>query len=130
MAWKEWNPNPTKNPHAGDCVIRAITRVTGKSWDEVYWELCDLGFVMGDWGNNNTVWRKYLRDNGFLQYAVPNTCPDCYTVREFAKDHPRGEYILSVGAHGGDHVVAVVDGDWWDAWNSANEVLIFYYRRT
>lgn len=129
MAWRKWNPNPVRNAHAGDCVIRAITRATGKGWDEVYWQLCDLGAEMGDWGNSNTIWRRYLRELGFSQYALPNTCPDCYTVRDFARDNPSGSYILSVGANGGNHVVAVVSGDWWDAWDSANEVIIYYYRR-
>ena len=128
--WRYWNPNPVSMNRAGDCVVRAITRVTGKSWDDVYWDLCELGAEMGDWGNSNFVWRRYVREHGFRQYVIPNTCPDCYTVEDFAADHPRGEYILSVGADGGNHAVAVVNGDWWDAWDSAHEVLIFYFRRS
>lgn len=127
--WRYWNPNPVSMRRAGDCVIRAITKVTGESWDDVYWELCELGFDMGDWGNANYIWRRYLLERDFNQYVVPNTCPYCYTVRDFAREHPTGAYILSVGANDGNHAVAVVNGDWWDAWDSANEVLNYFYRR-
>lgn len=84
---------------------------------------------MGDWGNTNVVWRKYLKDKGFTQHAVPNSCPDCYTVKDFAAEHPRGTYILSVGANGGNHAVTVINGDYFDSWDSGNEIVLFYYRR-
>ena len=122
MAYKYYNPNPTGND-TGDCVIRAISKVMNQSWDETYWGLCDQGFLMGDWGDSNRVWDTYLRDNGFVRRVISNTCPNCYTVKEFCHDNPYGVFILATG----NHVVAIVNGNYYDSWDSGNEVPIYYY---
>lgn len=36
--WVQYNPNP-KERRVGDCAIRACCKATGRSWDEVYWNL-------------------------------------------------------------------------------------------
>lgn len=122
MTYKYYNPNPTGND-TGDCVIRAISKVMNQSWDETYWDLCDQGFLMGDWGDSNRVWDTYLRDNGFVRRVISNTCPNCYTVKEFCHDNPYGVFILATG----NHVVAIVNGNYYDSWDSGNEVPIYYY---
>ena len=81
------NPNPV-NKFTSDCVVRALCLAQNKTWDEVYWELCEVGFQMGDWGSSNAVWGAYLKSKGFMRYIIPNTCPDCYTVKQFCKDYP------------------------------------------
>ena len=124
MAYKYFDNNPV-NPNRGDCVIRAISKVMNQSWDRTYWDLCNYGFNLGDWGDSNKVWDLYLRDNGFIRKVIPNTCPDCYTVADFTYDHADGEYILATG----NHTVAVVNGDFYDSWNSSGEPIIFYYER-
>lgn len=60
----QYNENPRENFRAGDCVVRAISVVTGDSWEKIYVELCAEGYFMGDWGNNNAVWDAYLRRRG------------------------------------------------------------------
>lgn len=122
MTYKYYNPNPTGND-TGDCVIRAISKVMNQSWDETYWDLCDQGFLMGDWGDSNRVWDTYLRDNGFVRRVISNTCPNCYTVKEFCHDNPYGVFILAIG----NHVVAIVNGSYYDSWDSGNEIPIYYY---
>ena len=122
MTYKYYNPNPTGND-TGDCVIRAISKVMNQSWDETYWDLCDQGFLMGDWGDSNRIWDTYLRDNGFVRRVISNTCPNCYTVKEFCHDNPYGVFILATG----NHVVAIVNGNYYDSWDSGNEVPIYYY---
>ena len=47
------------------------------------------------------------------------------TVDEFAKDHPNGTYICKV-AH---HVVAVVDGEYYDTWDSGWRSMYGYYEK-
>jgi hypothetical protein len=37
-----YNPNP-KRKLVDDCVVRAICKVTGKTWHDVYYELTDEG---------------------------------------------------------------------------------------
>lgn len=120
----KYNSNPNKY-RVGDCVVRAISTALGRDWADVYMELAELGLEMGDMPSSNHVWGTYLYKMGFDVKLIPNFCPDCYTVREFARDHPHGTYILGTGKH----AVAVVDGGYIDAWDSGNEVPIYYFTR-
>ena len=120
----QFNANPKKRK-VGDCVIRAISTVTHKSWEQVYSELVSKGFAMYDMPTSNEVWKSYLNDLGFDRYIIPNTCPDCYTVKDFCYDYPIGEYILGTGSH----AIAVIDGSYYDTWDSGEETPIYYFRR-
>ena len=118
----QYNPNPDSRD-VGDCVIRALSVVTGKTWDEVYVELSMLGYDMRDMPSANRVWGEYLKMHGFRRNIIPDTCPHCYTIKDFCKDHPRGIYVTATGTH----VVAVVNGAYFDSWDSGNEVPIYFY---
>ena len=117
-----FNENP-RGKRTGDCVIRALSIVTGRTWDQVYDDLSIMGKFMGEWGNSNAVWEQYLKENGFRREVIPNTCPACYTVRDFAEDHPYGTYVACTGSH----VVAIISGNWIDAWNSGAETATYYF---
>lgn len=116
------NPNPIKR-NIGDCVIRAIAIATDSSWEKTYMDLCAEGLEMADLPNSNAVWSSYLKKLGFCKSIVPDTCPDCYTVADFANDNPYGLYILCTG----NHVVTIIDGNIFDAWDSSSEIPIFYF---
>lgn len=73
--------------------------------------------------DRNRSWWAFLRAIGFTQFRLLDTCPNCYTVADFARDHPRGRYVL--GPH--EHAVAVIDGDWWDSWDSGDTVPTYYF---
>ena len=88
-------------------------------------QLCLQGLKMCDMPSSNPVWGSYLRQRGFLQVTIPNTCPDCYTVEDFCKEHPKGVYILGTGTH----ALCVKDGDIYDAWDSSMEIPVYYFRR-
>lgn len=117
-----YNPNPV-NASTTDCVIRALSKALNKSWDDVYWDLCEEGAKLGVWGDRLPVWTKYLRENGFYRYAIPNSCPHCYTIERFAEDNPKGRFVVATDSH----VVAVIDGDVYDSWDSRNEVPAYYF---
>lgn len=122
MPFKFYNANPD-NHLVIDCTVRAISKVTGQSWDMTYIGLANKGLDMRDMPSSNAVWGSYMRDLGFVRQPIPNTCPDCYSVYEFAEDHPRGTFLLATG----DHVVAVVDGDYYDTWDSGDAIPIYYW---
>lgn len=124
MSYKYYNPNKN-GKSTGDCVVRAISKVINQSWDDTYWDLCEEGYILGDWGDSNIVWDSYLRKCGFVRRIIPNTCPECYTVREFCYEHSYGVFVLATGSH----VIAVIDGDYYDSWDSGNEIPIYYYER-
>lgn len=122
--FKKYNSNPNK-ASVGDCVVRAISTALGRNWETVYSDLADLGLAMGDMPSSNHVWGRYLYDQGFKVKFLPYFCPHCYTVREFAEDHPHGTYILGTGTH----AVCVKNGTYIDAWDSGSEVPIYYFER-
>ena len=119
-----YNANPTGR-NTNDCTVRAISAVTGKSWRAVLTGLYEIAYEFHDMPSSNAVWGAYLRREGYIRSIIPNTCPDCYTVTDFCADHPFGSYILGTGSH----VIAVIDGDYYDTWNSGDEIPIFYYTK-
>lgn len=119
----EYNPNPNGNL-VGDCVIRAIAKAMNISWDAAYVSIALQGYLMKNIMSSNAVWGEYLRQHGYKRYVIPDTCPNCYTVREFCEDHPEGKYILATGSH----VVVAEDGCYYDAWDSGDETPIYYWR--
>lgn len=122
--WKQYNPNPAGRS-VGDCSIRALTRALRIPWEEAYARACSNGYLMGDMPSADAVWGSVLRQAGFKRYAVPNTCPDCYTLAAFAEDHPEGVYVVGTGGH----VATVEGGDIYDSWDSSEEVAIYYWHR-
>lgn len=122
--FREYNANP-KARRGDDCTVRAISKVTGKPWEETYMDLCLEGLMSCDMPSSNHVWGEYLIKQGFRRHIIPNTCPRCYTVKDFARDHRSGKFILAL--HG--HVVAVEDGDYYDTWDSGDEVPLYYWKK-
>lgn len=115
-----YNGNPC-GLSIGDCVIRAISIVTGYSRHKVYAGLCLQGFPCTIWGNSNAVWADYLKSLGFKRYTVYGK----HTVGEFAEKHPHGRYIIGTGSH----AVAVVYGDIIDSWDSGQEIVQYYFTK-
>lgn len=121
-AWQRYNPNPGKR-HVGDCTVRAIAAALDISWQAAYILLSAEGYFDYDMPSSDSVWGNVLRGFGFIREVIPNSCPKCYTAEDFANDHPAGTYILGFGGH----VATVKDGRLMDAWDSSNEIPIFYY---
>lgn len=119
-----YNPNPEKRA-TGDCIIRAISKLTDKDWERTYLGICLQGLLLHDMPEQNYVWSEYLYHQGYIRDVIPNTCPNCYTVKDFCIDNPKGSFLLAIQ----DHVVAVIDGNYYDAWDSGNEVPLYYWRK-
>ena len=124
MAYVMVNPNP-KGSYVGDCVVRALSIALGDSWYNIFIDLSIEGLTLCDMPSSNKVWGKYLKDRGYHRYAIPDTCPNCYTIKDFCEDHPSGTYILGTGSH----VVTVIDGDYLDSWDSGDENPIYYWQK-
>lgn len=122
MAWVQYNPNPTGD-RVGDCTVRALTKALGISWDEAYLLIVAEGFIQKAMPSENEVWGMVFWRHGFRQMTLPGPCPWCYTVREFAEEHPQGTFVLCTGSH----VVTLVDGDWYDSWDSGDEVITYCF---
>ena len=121
--WIRCNPNPLGKA-TSDCVVRAIAVATNQSWREVYKALCQYGEVECEMPNANYLWGMYLKRHGAEQFLLPENCPSCITVRAFCKKYPEGVYVIGTG----NHAVAVIDGDYYDSWDSGNEVPSYFWR--
>lgn len=117
-----YNPNPTKTL-VGDCVIRGLSKLLNEDWESIFISLCAKALIMHDMPSANRVWEKFISEKGFARNLIPNTCPDCYTVKEFCADNPEGMYLLATG----EHVVAVENGNYFDTWDSGDEQPIYYW---
>lgn len=122
--WIRYNPSPIR-ARVGDCVIRAISKVLDLSWDKVFILIVVKAYQMYDMPSSNAVWGEVLRDHGFTRHVIPDTCPKCYSIQEFCQDNPTGVFVLGTG----NHVVAVIDGKYYDSWDSGNEIPIYYWSK-
>ena len=118
------NPNPCRQEEP-DCVVRAIAIATDQDWDEVHWDLCVLSHIRCTMPSVNWLWGLYLKQHGFDRFRLPESCPECITVREFARRYPEGTYVIGTGSH----AIAVVSGNWLDMWDSGDEVPTYFYRK-
>ena len=122
--WIRYNPNPTGRS-VGDCAVRAVAKALNVDWESAYDLIAANGFAMGDMPSSDSVWGAVLRQNGFYRKAIPNTCPDCYTAEDFARDNPDGIFVLGFGGH----VAVVEDGNIYDSWDISQEIPQFVWYR-
>lgn len=122
--WELFINNPT-GKHVGDCTVRALCKALDLEWDKAYMKLAAKGFEVCDMPSSNAVFGAVLRENGFKRETIPNECPDCYTLEDFANDHPTGTYVVGMSGH----VATVIDGVIYDAWHSEAEIPLFVWRK-
>lgn len=125
MAFVLYNPNPTGR-NVGDCAIRAVAKALKTDWETAYVMIAENGYAMGDVPSADSVWGSVLRQNGFYRRSIPNSCPDCYTAGDFARDNPRGTFVLGFGGH----CATIDNGILYDSWDSSQEIPQYvWYRR-
>jgi hypothetical protein len=124
MPYQNYNPNPMRS-RVGDCTVRALSKALGLEWDDAFAVLVAEAFRVKDMPSADAVWGAVLRNEGFHRKGIPDTCPECYTVRQFAEDHPEGIYVVATDRH----VLTVADGDFFDTWDSGDETPLYYYEK-
>ena len=122
MPYSFYNPNPIRN-NTRDCAVRAVAKALGISWEDSFAKIASMAFAMGQTMDYDPVWGAVLRQNGFHRDHIPNTCPDCYTIRDFCKDNPKGTFVLGTGTH----VVTVIDGVVYDISDTSDEIPIYFW---
>lgn len=119
--WKFYNPNPC-HLLVGDCVIRAASIATESSWHKTHREICDLSNTKCNMPSANMVWGEFL-ESKHMRYREPQ---QKLTIRQFCLLHPYGVYTIGTGSH----AVTVIDGDWYDIWDSGDEIVSYYFERS
>ena len=107
-----YNANPY-NRHIDDCVIRALSILTNRSWDNVYDELSDIASNYGYTFDNVEFVEDYL-DNRYER-----ECHYSKTLKEFVREHPFGKYAVTMDGH----ITAIIDGIVYDTFNPLNRVI-------
>lgn len=110
--YKYINKNPYGN-NIGDCVIRAISILTNRSWRSTYDELShmagDVGLMFDD--------VDFVED--YLDERYDRECHYSKTVGEFAREYPRGRYAVTMN----NHITAIIDGVIYDTFDPSNRVM-------
>jgi len=121
--WIYANPNPEEQ-NVPDCVIRAISIALKITWEEAYDAVVAIGRRVHNMPSADVVWGRYLYEMGFMPVKLPNICPRCISIYRFTRMYPFGTYIIGTG----DHAVAVINGNYYDTWNSGDQVVSFFFR--
>jgi hypothetical protein len=111
----------------GDCQIRAISKTLDITWLEAFdliTPICREQQVMDIFSCDYEKTKEALNRIGFDYEGVSNKKGTKRpTVKEFANQHKSGRYIAKV-AH---HVVAIVDGIYYDTWDSGECSMYGYF---
>lgn len=122
--FRKYNANPA-GKRVGDCTVRAISTALGEDWEQIYTALALEGFCLCDMPSANHVWGSYLKSRGYSRHLIPDECPVCYSVKDFCREYPEGTYILALEGH----VLCVIDGEYYDSWDSGDEIPIYYWKK-
>ena len=115
-----YQPNPL-GKSSNDCAVRAISKLFGMSWDEAFMLLVNEAYHQAEMPSSNAVIMAILRNRGFKKYNLIEN--KYYTVSDFADQHTYGVYAIFTG----EHIVAEIDGDYYDAWDCGNEIPLSYW---
>lgn len=110
--YRYYNANP-RGRHISDCVIRAISLLTNREWEEVSNELnylaSDDGYLLSD--------VAFVED--YLDDRYNRECHYSKTVGEFAKEYPYGKYAITMNGH----ITALIDGVIYDTFDPSNRIM-------
>lgn len=123
-----YNANP-KGVVTGDCVIRALSMATDIAYNDVLKALYDIQLETGYSLASKESYDLFLSRNGWQKQKQPKNSNNtkmtgaqfCMKIAEDGKN-----YVANIGAH---HVVAIVDRQVWDIWDSSDERVGNYWMK-
>lgn len=117
------NENP-KGRRTGDCVIRAIARATGDSWEDTLMGLTIVGCEIKSEPAYKDCFDAYLQRKGWIKGKQPRK-PDGtkYTVGEWCREKRPKRMIVNVS----NHLTCIIDGKCNDIWNCTGKTVLNYW---
>ena len=104
--WKYYNANARGN-NVNDCVVRAISKAEGKSWNQTYRELSEIAQYEGILLDDVNFVENYL------DKRYKRACHYSKTVGEFLEEHPRGTFLVTMQGH----ITVIVNGVLYDTFD-------------
>jgi len=123
--YKYYQPNKKDiKDTTGDCVVRALTKATGKDWLQVFEELIPIARELQCMPNDKKCYTEYLKAQGCVYNGISNKAGTTRpTVASFARKHKHGTFVARVA----NHLVAIVDGHFYDTWDCGYKSLYGYW---
>ncbi len=94
-----------------DCVIRAISFALSRPYKQVFTDLMTLGLTLGAYPNHDTVWKTYLKQQGWMPNKPPRNGKKLIKLRDWTSA-PRVAVVINSG-----HLTSIVDGYVVDEWD-------------
>lgn len=117
--WKKTNNNPYGRI-TGDCAVRAIAMAFGISWLEAYRLLAKEGELQGALPDEVETIDAVIMQKGWRVFAFDGKS---VTVAKFAESNPKGKFLAILKGH----AVTIIDGDYYDRWDSGKQKIVHYY---
>lgn len=112
MSYKFYNANVLGKFH-NDCTVRAISLAEGKTWDETYKELSIIaqrnGIILDD-----VNFIEPLLDSRYDRVDFNEKY-----VGEFAREHPKGVYLITMNGH----ITCCIDGVIYDTFDCRDRIM-------
>lgn len=112
MSYKFYNANALGKFH-NDCTVRAISLAEGKTWDETYKELSIIaqrnGIILDD-----VNFIEPLLDSRYDRVDFNEKY-----VGEFAREHPKGVYLITMNGH----ITCCIDGVIYDTFDCRDRIM-------
>ena len=119
------NENP-KGHRTGDCVIRAIARASGDSWDDTLTGLYKVALKMKSEPAWCDCYDRYLKEQGWVKGKQPRKEDGKkYTVAEWCRMNPHTTMVVSVS----NHLTCIIDGKCNDIWNCTSKTVLNFWTR-
>jgi len=122
--------NP-KGKKTNDCVIRAISAVTNKTWDEIFIDLSNIALKYKITMDDSKCFERYLKQLGFVKHKALRKADNTrYTGREFCEIIPNeikelsNNIIANIGSH---HITAIIKGKIYDTWDCSDRKIGNYW---
>ena len=119
-----WNENPLQKK-VGDCQIRGVATALNQYWDKTLTDLYNVSLEVKNVPNSDEVLKKYMKDLGYTYITFKAIKGQKrMNVKRFAEEFQEGRYLLNCACH----IVAVVDGYYYDTWNSGEKCVYGYWK--
>lgn len=123
VKFENYNANP-KGRKTSDCVIRAITCATTKTYNQVLNELVEISIKTGYHIADKKCYEKYLEMLGFVKMKQPRKSNNTkYLIGEVDKVVGKGIALISC-AH---HLTVVNNCVIYDLWDCRNKSIGNYW---